>query len=109
NRVLQADELVDTTMPGVAIEPGTSIVVETYNEDTGAPVMTISDVAGESLAMPPGALVYHNRLEVYAVRDGQESWQRHVRRFTYGFEIMGAVPGAMNLETYSATLAAPDA
>lgn len=109
DRVMQADQLVDTAAASIGPEPGTTYTVEYYTESGTTPLAAETDIAGGSSTpwLPPASGKY--RIELCAVRDGLESWQRYVHTCTFGHEIVGTVGNAANLESYSAQLSLPGA
>lgn len=80
DRVLQADQLIDTEAATIGPEPGTTYTVRWYLDNVL--VQTHSAIAGTSQAYTPaGAGLL--RVEVESERDGLVSWQRHVRELAY--------------------------
>jgi hypothetical protein len=86
DRVLQADQLVDTTIGDVGPEDGVSYTVEYYTEQGTTPVDSETAINGTAstpwVAPSPGKY----RVELFSVRDGLESWQRHSRVILIGAE-----------------------
>lgn len=84
DRLLQADNLIETLQPSVGPEPGTTYAVELYDGASSTLLHSETGIASTTAAVPSSAFAYDNRLELYSVRGGLESWQRQVRRFTWG-------------------------
>lgn len=80
DRVLQADQLVDSEMAGIGPEPTATVTVRWYLDNVL--VHTHTGLTGTSQAYTPAGdgLV---RVEIESVRDGFASWQAHVREFDY--------------------------
>lgn len=94
DRVLQADQLVDTTMPGVGPEAGTTYTLRGYLG--GALVHTEAAATASPFTWTPGA-GGSARVEVDAVRDGLASWQPLAADFMFSeggtLTITGTFPG----------------
>lgn len=81
DRLLQADQLVDTEAATIGPEPGTTYTMRAYvntvldDEQTG--------ITGTTATWSPSATGV-GRVEVVAVRDGLESWQAQARQFAVG-------------------------
>ncbi|MBE2232604.1 MAG: hypothetical protein IAE85_03845 [Anaerolinea sp.] len=81
DRLLQADQLVDTEAATIGPEPGTTYTLRAYvnnvldDEQTG--------ITGTTATWSPSA-AGQGRVEVVAVRDGLESWQAQVLQFPIG-------------------------
>lgn len=80
DRLLQADQLVDSEADSIGPEPGTSYTLRAYLD--GLLAETQEGITGTTATMTPGGngLV---RIELEAVRDGLASWHMHVREFPY--------------------------
>lgn len=83
DRLLQADQLVDTTVTDIGPEPGVSYEVEVRDRDGGALTYTTSGSAGP-FTIPSASMPYQSRLLVYSVRDGLRSWQAAQADFEHG-------------------------
>lgn len=83
NRVTQADQVLDTLDPTVTPEVGTTYNVELYDTNGDLLVESAIGVTGTSVVLDPVGYSFDARIEVYAVRDGFESWQRQIRTFQY--------------------------
>lgn len=81
DRLLQADQLVETSEAGIGPEPGTTYTVRWYLDDDLE--QTDAAIAGTTSPdyTPSGDGVV--RVEIQSVRDAIESWQQHVRTFLY--------------------------
>lgn len=88
DRLLQADQLVDQTAADIGPEPGTTYIVRNVNAATDVETYYADGVAAFPHVVPVGNLVAMNRLEVYSVRDGLESWQRVAVQFSVGAVLM---------------------
>lgn len=86
DRVQQADQLVDTTVGDVGPEDGVSYTVEYYTEQGTTPVDSETAINGTASTpwVAPSSGKY--RVELFSVRDGLESWQRHSRVILIGAE-----------------------
>jgi hypothetical protein len=75
DRLLEADQLVDTTASSVGPESGTTYSWRLLRRDTNAVVESGSGVTGTSVALTS---TYRGdvRFELWSVRDGMESYQR---------------------------------
>ncbi|WFC43264.1 hypothetical protein [Pseudoxanthomonas sp. SE1] len=80
DRLLQADQLIDSEAAGIGPEPGTTYTLRTYLN--GVLDDTQSGFASGSIAVTPSGdgIV---RLELESEREGLASYQMHVRQFTY--------------------------
>lgn len=106
DRTLQADKLVDTLQGSIGPEPGSSYTLEVYDAGTDALLHSETGIGSTSVIIPTEVLTYQNRIELYAVRAGIESWQRQIRMFKFGSEILGTIHSTANLESYHAQLTA---
>lgn len=87
DRVLQADQLIDTSAGSIGPEPGTTYTVRLLNNTTNAVVVSHTGITGATdtileseLTGLDGVVV---RLEVYSVLGGVESLYRQVAVFTW--------------------------
>lgn len=80
DRVLQSDQLVDTTMASIGPEAGTTYSVELRRIDTDAVLDSLSGVTGTSADLSPGTYTGELEVRLWSVRDGMSSWQQHVHR-----------------------------
>ena len=106
DRLLQADNLIDALQPSVGPEPGTTYAVELYDAASSTLLHSETGISTTTAVVPSTAFASDNRLELYSVRDEQQSWQRQVLRFRNSLEILGLLPGTANLESYHAQLSA---
>lgn len=81
DRILQADQLIDSTMPDVGPEAGVTYTLRVYLD--GVLDSTTTGITGTS-ASPTVTAPGMVRVEVTAVRDGLESWQALAAVFSYG-------------------------
>ena len=80
NRVTQADNLVDASMAAITPEANTTYTVRTFiNQLLVDEQESLSDTTTDILLTVAGACL----IEVWAVRDGLESWQAANVTFTY--------------------------
>ena len=84
DRVAQADQLVDQTVGDIGPEPGTTYVVRNVDTVTESETYFASGITAFPHVVPADDLAVSNRLEVYSLRDGLESWQRVVVEFSTG-------------------------
>ena len=79
DRLLQAEQLIDTTQGDIGAEPETTYSIEIYRQDTGALVASATDLTGTSWTWADSLGSYEGLLKVrlWAVRDGLDSWQAH--------------------------------
>lgn len=84
DRLLQADNLIDALQPSVGPEPGTTYAVELYDAASSTLLHSETGISTTTAVVPSTAFANDNRLELYSVRGGLESWQRHTQRFTWG-------------------------
>lgn len=85
DRLLQADQLVDASESDIGPEPGVTYTVEYFTEDGLVLVDREEGIEGResSLWIPPsGGSRY--RVDLFAVRGGLESLQRHSRIMLFG-------------------------
>lgn len=106
DRLLQQDEMVDSSEGSIGPEPGTTYTVKLYLDDDLR--STTTGISGTSHSGAPMIGAGTARVEVWAVRDGVESWQAATAEFDYtGLPaIEGELTGGALDETYSQTLAA---
>lgn len=85
DRVLQADQLIDTLAASIGPEAGTTYTVRWILN--GTLVHTDSGLAAPAVTWSPtgGGLL---RIEVESVRDGLTSWQMHVREIAIGSPLL---------------------
>lgn len=84
DRVAQADQLYDTTESDIGPELGTTYIVRNVNTATDTETYYADGITSFPHVVPAGDLAAANRLEIYAERDGLESWQRVTVSFTVG-------------------------
>lgn len=84
DRLAQADQLVDQTMASIGPEAGTTYVVRNVDASTEVETYYADGITTWPHAVPVADLAAANRMEIYAVRDGLESWQRVVVEFSLG-------------------------
>lgn len=79
DRLLQAEQLIDTTTGDIGPEPDTTYSIEVYRQDSNALVGGSSDITGTSWTWADNLGSYEGLLKVrlWAVRDGLDSWQAH--------------------------------
>jgi len=80
DRILQADQLVDTEDATIGPEAGTTYTLRLYVDNDLK--TTVSGVSGASSAIS-SPVNGDARLEVESLRDGLTSWQKQVREFVY--------------------------
>ena len=80
DRLLQAEQLIDTTQGDVGPEPETTYSIEVYRQDSGALVGSATDITGTSWTWTDNLGSYEGQLiiKLYSERDGYNSWQAHV-------------------------------
>src|SRR5690606_23320609 len=85
DRVLQADQLIDSEQPSVGPEAGVTYNVRWFLNDALA--HSEAGVSGTSASYSPagGGII---RVEVESVRDGLTSWQMQVREFYIGAPLL---------------------
>ncbi|HLD65146.1 MAG TPA: phage tail protein [Pseudomonas sp.] len=73
DRLLQADQVVDTLAANIGPEPGTTYTVRVRRVDTNAQLALQTGLTTTSLTL---AIAYNGdiRVELWAVRDGLQSW-----------------------------------
>lgn len=88
DRILQADQLVDTTQGNIGPEPGTTYTVRWYV--AGALVRTQAAISGttDTYTPPAGSGGKQIRVEVEAIRDGYRSWQIQQHTFLYRAQLV---------------------
>ncbi|WP_285317490.1 hypothetical protein [Stenotrophomonas maltophilia group sp. Smal35] len=88
DRILQADQLVDTTQGNIGPEPGTTYTVRWYL--AGALVRTQAAISGttDTYTPPAGSGGKQIRVEVEAIRDGYRSWQIQQHTFLYRAQLV---------------------
>lgn len=75
DRLLQADQLVDTSQGSIGPEAGTTYSARLLRADTQAVLVSQTGIAGTTATLSTtyvGSVI----VELWAVRDGLESWQR---------------------------------
>ena len=79
DRVLQADQLIDTTAAAIGPEPGTTYSAELRNADTNAVISAQSALGSPSATFALSLLgsAINLRVQLWSVRGGLESLQRH--------------------------------
>ena len=88
DRVLQSDQLIDSTAGSIGPEPGVSYTAEFYAGAASAPLEAESGILGNSFTWtPPGDGVY--RVELYSVRGGESSFQRYSHTLVVGAPLEG--------------------
>jgi hypothetical protein len=108
DRLLQADQLVDSEMDGIGPEDGATFnlrVIDRADES----VTYSADTVASGDVVPGASIPYLARLEVYSTRDGVESLWPASASFTSGILIDGGMPGGALQESYSFQLSAASA
>lgn len=88
DRLLQADQLVDTTQGNIGPERGTTYTVRWYL--AGSLVRTEAGITGttDTYTPPAGSGGKQIRVEVEAIRDGYRSWQMQQHTFLYRAQLV---------------------
>jgi hypothetical protein len=100
DRLSQTAYVVEQDEASIGPEPGTTYNAYAYNHGTDALLASDTGIVGTSwvpAGIDGGIFV---RIEVAAVRDGVESWQRQVRVFEFAAEVLvtESQPEAITLE-----------
>lgn len=104
NRVTQADQLVDWTMATIAAEAGTTYSVRNVDVETDTQTHLATGITAWPHTIPAADLRTLNRVEVWSVRDGVESWQRVQIPFTTGTALLAETGDAITTEDGDAIL-----
>lgn len=80
DRISQADQLIDTGIGSIGPEAGTTYSARIVRIDTGAVIASQNSITGTAVTLSP---LYEGqvRAELWSVRDGIESFQRHSHQF----------------------------
>lgn len=82
DRLNQADQLIDTTLGSIGPEGGTTYSVRLLRADTSALLASQTGVSGTTATLTT-TYVGNVIVELWAVRDGMESWQRQRWAFAH--------------------------
>ena len=104
NRATQADQLVDWTMATIAAEAGTTYNVRNVDVATDTQTHLTTGITAWPHTIPAADLRTLNRVEVWSVRDGVESWQRVQIPFTTGTALLAETGDAITTEDGDAIL-----
>lgn len=104
NRATQADQLVDWTMATIAAEAGTTYSVRNVDVETDTQTHLTTGITAWPHTIPAADLRTQNRVEVWSVRDGVESWQRVQIPFTGGTALLAETGDAITTEDGDAIL-----
>lgn len=88
DRLLQADQLVDSEQASIGPEPGTTYTARWYLQDTLVRTQAGITAATDSYLPPVGSGGKTLRVEIEAVRDGFTSWQRLQHTFLYRAQLV---------------------
>ncbi|HHB9431427.1 TPA: hypothetical protein ACOEOA_000445 [Stenotrophomonas maltophilia] len=88
DRILQADQLVDSEQSSIGPEPGTTYTARWYLENTLVRTQTDITSATDSFLPPVGSGGKTLRVEIEAVRAGFTSWQRLQHTFLYRAQLV---------------------
>ncbi len=88
DRLLQADQLVDSEQSSIGPEPGTTYTARWYLQDALVRTQTGITAATDSYLPPVGSGGKTLRVEIEAVRDGFTSWQRLQHTFLYRAQLV---------------------
>ncbi len=88
DRLLQADQLVDTKQVSIGPETGTTYRCRLLQADTNAELVSQSGITGASAVLTT-AYAGQVILELWAVRSGLDSLQRHRHTFTHAVPSLG--------------------
>ncbi len=88
DRLLQADQLVDSEQSSIGPEPGTTYTVRWYLQGSLVREQAGITVATDSYLPPVGSGGKTLRVEIEAVRDGFTSWQRLQHTFLYRAQLV---------------------
>lgn len=80
NRLLQADHLVDTEQDSVSVESGVTYTARLLRADTMAELVSVTGITGTTAGLTT-SYIGQVIVEVWAIRAGLESWQRHQHTF----------------------------
>lgn len=82
DRLMQADQLIDTTLGNIGPEAGTQYNARLLRADTNAVLASASALSGTSTALT-GTYEGQVIAEVWSLRDGIASWQRLAHQFEW--------------------------
>lgn len=85
DRLLQADQIVDTLAGSIGPEPGTTYRAVISNADTEVVLSAVAGVAGLSWTPPIFPGNYRMRARVWTVRAGLDSWQPAEHEFDFSY------------------------
>ncbi|HDS1170229.1 TPA: hypothetical protein QDZ99_001931 [Stenotrophomonas maltophilia] len=88
DRLLQADQLVDSEQSSIGPEPGTTYTARWYLQDTLVRTQIGITAPTDSYLPPAGSGGKTLRVEIEAVRDGFTSWQRLLHTFLYRAQLV---------------------
>lgn len=85
NRLTQTATLIAQDAGNITPEPGTTFSIEVRNLDTDTVIDSQTGLTGQTYTatMPTGT--YNVGVQLWAVRDGRESWQRQSAAFLYDY------------------------
>lgn len=99
DRLSQTAYLVEQGEGNIGPEAGTTYTLEVYDDDTDALIEDFTAIAGTSQAISVPTLTRRLRVELFSVRDGLDSWQRHVHAFDVAIGARMIEDGDDNRET----------
>ena len=76
NRIIQAEHLIDTETASITPEEGTTYTIRLLRTDSGAVITEQTGITGTTVALL-STYTGEVRLELFSVRDGLQSWQKH--------------------------------
>lgn len=82
HRLLQSDNLLDTLQPSVGPENETTYALDLYDAESNTLLHSVTGISGVTTTVLANAIAApFVRVELYAVRNGQQSWQRFSHLF----------------------------
>ncbi|SIP90318.1 LamG domain-containing protein [Aquipseudomonas alcaligenes] len=90
DRLLQADQVVDTAQSSIGPEPGTTYSCRMLRADNSAELVSYTGITGTSQMLAP-AYTGDVIVELWSVRGGLSSLQRHSWRFGYINQVVASL------------------
>jgi len=90
DRLGQGTAVIDTTAGDVGPEAGVTYSYEIHDDDSDDLLDSGSGLEAVSIDMPAPGSAVNKRAEIWAVRDGVDSWKRHI--FTFQHNPVPALP-----------------
>lgn len=99
DRISQSDQVIDTTVGSIGPEPGTTYSARIIRQDNSAVLASLTGISGTAVTLLDVDYIGNVVAEVWSVRGGIESLQRHTHAFYLDASVYLVTEAGDNLMT----------